>query len=207
MTAARPWAAPASDPGGRRRRRDRGADADPAGQDRGFVSACNPAPCGGPVASRTSGILGPVSRAGSWSPRATQPLQRTCSTPARDVSKTRESCGSSVPSWPQHGRSMNPLRSIAVIALASSVGWPAHAGVIRGTLRVPPAGAPQAMAHAPAYPGRASSLASVTMVAHGLPTDAVIYVEKVPAEPTRRSRTSPRRCPSCRRRGRPSFRA
>ena len=77
---------------------------------------------------------------------------------------------------------MNPLRFIAAIVLASLVTGSAHASVIRGTLRVPAAGAPQAMAHAPAYPGRASSLASVTMVAHGLPTDAVIYVEKVPAE-------------------------
>lgn len=56
---------------------------------------------------------------------------------------------------------------------------PAAAGVVRGTVHVPP---PAPMAVMPsAYPGHASSLANVGPMMHGMVTDAVLWIEKVPS--------------------------
>jgi plastocyanin len=53
------------------------------------------------------------------------------------------------------------------------------AGVVRGTVRVPVTESAQPLPNA--YPGRASSLAHPAHTIHGLATDAVLWLEKVPA--------------------------
>jgi len=67
-----------------------------------------------------------------------------------------------------------------LLPLACALPWPATAGVIRGTLRVPAAASP-ASASMNAYPGHADALPGVHRVAHGVVTDAVIYVDPIPA--------------------------
>lgn len=69
----------------------------------------------------------------------------------------------------------------AFIVLACAMGTPASAGVIRGTLRVP-ASASQSAPVANAYPGHAAAMPGNHMIARGLVSDAVIYVEAIPAE-------------------------
>lgn len=76
---------------------------------------------------------------------------------------------------------MRTFLSSALFALLWSVPALATAGVIHGTLRVPPSAAPPA-GGANAYPGSAGSMAGAHAPRHGLVTDAVIYVDHVPAE-------------------------
>jgi len=65
------------------------------------------------------------------------------------------------------------------LTLAAAISSVAGAGVVRGTVHVPSL---QQEAPAPsAYPGRASSLPHVQMMAHGAPGDAVIWLDRVPA--------------------------
>jgi plastocyanin len=59
------------------------------------------------------------------------------------------------------------------------LGTSATAGVVRGTLHAPPPMA--AMPMSAAYPGRASSLPNPHLMIHGAVTDAVVWLEKVPA--------------------------
>jgi plastocyanin len=54
------------------------------------------------------------------------------------------------------------------------------AGAIRGTIRIP-AGSRTSAQVANAYPGRAGSLAQATPTIHGLPADAVVWLDRVPA--------------------------
>src|SRR5437867_8492491 len=54
------------------------------------------------------------------------------------------------------------------------------AGVIRGTVTVPNR-VPAAAASMNAYPGRASAMPNMHMPPRGLPGDAILYVERVPA--------------------------
>jgi len=68
----------------------------------------------------------------------------------------------------------------ALLALLWSVPAPVAAGVIHGTLRVPPPAAPPAVG-ATAYPGSAASMPGMHATVHGLASDAVIYVDHVPA--------------------------
>ena len=67
----------------------------------------------------------------------------------------------------------------AVLALACIQPLAVRAGAIRGTLHVPAAHG-QAKEGANAYPGHANSLPGMHMVEHGLVTDAVIYIERIP---------------------------
>ena len=74
--------------------------------------------------------------------------------------------------------SQRPLFIAALmLACAASSGL---AGVIRGSVRIP-AGARTSAAMANAYPGRAGSMAQAAPTIHGLPTDAVVWLERVPA--------------------------
>jgi len=75
---------------------------------------------------------------------------------------------------------MRTLLSSALVALLWSIPAPVAAGVIHGTLRVPPLPAPSA-GGTDAYPGTAGSMAGAHQVRHGFVTDAVIYVDHVPA--------------------------
>ena len=84
-----------------------------------------------------------------------------------------------------HGRDGTPFvtrdRLCAWIVIAGlCLGAPTRAGVLRGVLRVPgsTAASPQAMN---AYPGHASAMPGMHAVAHGRVTDAVVYVEQIPA--------------------------
>lgn len=65
---------------------------------------------------------------------------------------------------------------IAGLLLASA----AHAGAIRGTLRISSAG-PGAAPKLNAYPGSAGAIAGAHGPRHGQVTDAVVYVTRVPA--------------------------
>ena len=75
---------------------------------------------------------------------------------------------------------MRSFLSSALFALLWSVPALATAGVIHGTLRVPSPTTPQA-AGANAYPGSAGSMPCGHEPQHGLASDAVIYVDHVPA--------------------------
>jgi plastocyanin len=75
---------------------------------------------------------------------------------------------------------MRPFLSSALLALLWSTPALATAGVIHGTLRVPPS-APPRLASANAYPGSAGTMAGAHAPEHGLVSDAVIYVDHVPA--------------------------
>ena len=67
---------------------------------------------------------------------------------------------------------------LAALALAL-ISAPASAGTIRGTLRV---GSPPAVVvPGNAYPGRANSMAHAHEVVRGLVTDAVVFIDKIPA--------------------------
>jgi plastocyanin len=77
---------------------------------------------------------------------------------------------------------VNPVRrgtwlSVAMLALFCAT---AHAGVIRGTVRVPSGGAPRAALDP--YAGNANALPGAAAPAQGRAADAVIWVEKLPAE-------------------------
>jgi plastocyanin len=75
---------------------------------------------------------------------------------------------------------MRTLLASALTALLWSLSAPAMAGVIHGTLRVPPLPPPPAGSANP-YPGSAGSMAGMHQVQHGLASDAVIYVDHVPS--------------------------
>ena len=68
-----------------------------------------------------------------------------------------------------------PVLTLALLSLA----LPA-AGAIRGTVRVPPMGPTSAHAMN-AYPGRAGAMPGMHAPARGRASDAVVYVERVPA--------------------------
>jgi plastocyanin len=68
----------------------------------------------------------------------------------------------------------------AFFALLWSVPAPATAGVIHGRLRVPPPTPPSAGSMNP-YPGSAGSMAGMHQEPRGLASDAVVYVDRVPA--------------------------
>ena len=76
---------------------------------------------------------------------------------------------------------MKRLWPAACIVMACAMGTPASAGVIRGVLRVP-SHIPQPIGAANAYPGHAHSMPGNHMITHGLPGDAVIYIESISAE-------------------------
>src|SRR5580765_1870629 len=67
------------------------------------------------------------------------------------------------------------LLTVALFAAA-----PASAGVVSGTVRVP-GGSGESGAELNAYPGRASSLPGAHGPHRGLVTDAVVFVERLPA--------------------------
>jgi len=69
--------------------------------------------------------------------------------------------------------------SATLIALLCAEPGHAAAGVIRGTLRVTRVSDGAATMNA--YPGSAGSMPGMHHSAHGLPTDAVVYVDHVPA--------------------------
>jgi plastocyanin len=73
------------------------------------------------------------------------------------------------------------LGPVLVVGVGLAISGPAAAGGIRGTVRVPAMATPP-MEHHNAYPGQANSMVMVEPVAHGLPGDAVVSVEKIPAE-------------------------
>jgi plastocyanin len=72
-----------------------------------------------------------------------------------------------------------PRRWQAVAVLLICTVLPAHAGVIRGTLHVPPTTGAKLSPNA--YPGQANSVPGIRAVVHGLVSDAVISVDHVPA--------------------------
>jgi plastocyanin len=70
-------------------------------------------------------------------------------------------------------------RSTAIAALLFLTVEPVHAGVIRGTLRLP--SRPEVTAAMDPYPGHAGAMAGMHTIARGLPADAVVFVETIPA--------------------------
>lgn len=74
----------------------------------------------------------------------------------------------------------NQFSRVALVALLCAVPHTVSAGVIRGTLHVP-ATPPLAPASMNAYPGHANSMPGMGATAHGLVTDAIVYVDRVPA--------------------------
>jgi plastocyanin len=74
------------------------------------------------------------------------------------------------------------MRLAPAIVLAVCVATPAAAGTIHGSVTVPPAPAQDARFRP--YAGRASSLPAPARPARGLVSDAVIYVESLPAGAT-----------------------
>lgn len=72
------------------------------------------------------------------------------------------------------------LRRLALVA-ALAVAREAHAGVIKGNVRMAPA--PPAAAYAPnPYAGKASALPMGHALAHGLVSDAIVYVTNLDAQ-------------------------
>jgi plastocyanin len=69
------------------------------------------------------------------------------------------------------------LALLAVLLGTSS----AHAATVRGTLRVPP-GSQTVDPVVQAYAGQAASLPDPTPIVHGMVTDAVVWIEGLPAE-------------------------
>ena len=70
---------------------------------------------------------------------------------------------------------------IRLALLAASLGASStHAGTVRGTLRVPP-GSPTVSPVVQAYAGQVASLPDPTPIVHGLVTDAVLWIEGLPA--------------------------
>ncbi len=78
--------------------------------------------------------------------------------------------------WPPHTRGLAHALAAAAIVLGA---LPAAAGVVRGTLHGT-RDVEDVHTHN-AYPGRASSLPRARMMAHGVVTDAVVWLEHVPA--------------------------
>ena len=74
---------------------------------------------------------------------------------------------------------MRPLPAATLVMLLWTAPPKAEAGVIRGTLRVPPPAAPVAPMNG--YPGSAGSMPGMHAPFHGLASDAVLYVSDVPA--------------------------
>jgi plastocyanin len=71
---------------------------------------------------------------------------------------------------------------LSLVMFALSVApWPASAGVIRGTLHVPAASTLSGTA-TNAYPGHADAIPGAKRTTRGQVTDAVIYVDRIPAE-------------------------
>ena len=75
---------------------------------------------------------------------------------------------------------MNPLAGAALIAVLCLMAPTAHAGIIHGMLRVPSA---MSVSTRPmnAYPGQAGSMAGMPATLRGVVTDAIVYVDHVPA--------------------------
>jgi len=74
------------------------------------------------------------------------------------------------------------MRSFATLAVVLLLAPPVAAGSIRGSVRVPPAPPPETRFRP--YAGRASSLPSPARTPRGLVTDAVLYLEALPAGAT-----------------------
>jgi plastocyanin len=89
-------------------------------------------------------------------------------------------------------RAMSSTRMwLGVAAALATCAVAAEAGTVRGMVRVPAVGS-----SSPAldpYPGRASSLAGRQPSPRGLPQDAVIWIERVPADTDSMLRTEKRR--------------
>lgn len=71
-------------------------------------------------------------------------------------------------------------RLTLVLLAVLTCAMPARAGVIRGTVRTSGTVAPAPVMNA--YPGRASAMPGGMMPVHGLVTDAVVYIARIPAE-------------------------
>lgn len=78
--------------------------------------------------------------------------------------------------WPPHTRGLTHAFTAVVLLFGA---LPASAGIVRGTLH----GMREVEDVRPhnAYPGRASSLPGARMMAHGAVSDAVVWLERVPA--------------------------
>ena len=74
------------------------------------------------------------------------------------------------------------MRSVTAVLLAALLAAPVAAGTVRGSIRVP--AAPTDDIRFRPYAGRASSLPSPARAPRGLVTDAVVYVESLPAGTT-----------------------
>jgi plastocyanin len=75
---------------------------------------------------------------------------------------------------------MNVLPRLTLASLIL-VATPSFGGTVRGTVRVPAGGGQARVVHQ-AYPGQAGSLPDPTPIVHGLVTDAVVWIEGLPAE-------------------------
>jgi plastocyanin len=68
---------------------------------------------------------------------------------------------------------------LPLLILGLGLSIPASAGVVRGTLELPPVAQKAPASHL--YPGRASSLPVARTMMHGAVEDAVVWIENVPA--------------------------
>ncbi len=73
---------------------------------------------------------------------------------------------------------MSPDRPVLLALLIATAAVPAHAGAVRGVVRVPVL-AERAEADPPAYPGRASAMPMAHEPERGRVTDAVLYLERI----------------------------
>src|SRR6266516_4088949 len=90
---------------------------------------------------------------------------------------------------------MRPLFAGVLVAFVCVLPRLAAAGVIRGTLRVPPRAATPAAA-LNAYPGRAGSMPGMHASPRGLASDAVVYVDHVAADAESAPAATPAAMPS-----------
>ena len=74
---------------------------------------------------------------------------------------------------------MKPSCWVPAFAVCALLATEARGAVLRGTLTVP--AAPPAEHHMNAYPGRAGSMESHRTVPRGLVSDAVLWIERIPA--------------------------
>lgn len=76
---------------------------------------------------------------------------------------------------------MKRLSSAVLLVLIGAVPRPTCAGVIHGTVTVPPRTVPAVAASMNAYPGRVGSMAAMQVIERGRVGDAVLFVDRVPA--------------------------
>src|SRR5262245_35716345 len=82
------------------------------------------------------------------------------------------------PSQPERAHMTSRIRLALLATLLGASA--AHAATVRGTLRVPP-GSQTISPVVQAYAGQAASLPDPTPIVHGLVTDAVVWIEGMPA--------------------------